>query len=326
MKIIFFGTPIFAANNLQHLIDTEHEIVAVVTPPDRKKGRGKQLRACAVKSTALKNNIPVLQPEKLKDEEFIQLLTNFNADLFVVIAFRMLPESVWKIPEKGTINLHTSFLPNYRGAAPINRVLINGEKETGISTFFINHSIDSGEIIQQEKIQLNDETTAAQLHNVLSKKGNNLLTNSLYKIQNNSVRKTPQISNKDLLEAPKLNKELLKINWNKSAVEIHNLVRGLSPFVDYQTILKNVAICPSAWFFLDDHKSIQKRVKLHLTKIIKSDSDDILSIQTDNKNFLHVITKKDAISILSLQVEGKNPMTIKQFLKGNKITENHKIS
>jgi len=326
MKIIFFGTPNFAANNLQYLIENGHKIVAVVTPPDRKKGRGKQLRACAVKSVALTNNIPVLQPEKLKADEFIHLLTSFHPELFVVVAFRMLPEVVWKIPKRGTINLHTSLLPNYRGSAPINRVLINGEKETGISTFFIDHNIDSGEIIQQEKIKLNEETTAAQLHNILVKKGNDLLTSSICKIKNNSARKTPQKSNEDLLKAPKLNKELLKIDWNKSAVEIHNLVRGLSPFVDNQTILKDVAICPSAWFFINDITNIKKRVKVHLTKIVKSDSDKLLSIQTDNKNFLYIITKRDAISILNLQVEGRNPMTIKQFLQGNKITKDHEIS
>ena len=214
--VIFFGTPSFAATNLQYLIDNEQEIVAVVAPVDSKRGRGKQLKACAVKEVALTNNLPVLQPKKLRADKFISDLTYFNADLFIVVAFRMLPEIVWKMPTKGTVNLHVSLLPNYRGAAPINRVLINGEKETGTSTFFIDHNIDSGAIIQQEKIKLTNETTAAQLHNTLMNKGNFLLLKTLNAIKNDTATQTPQISSQAILEAPKLTKELLKIDWNKS--------------------------------------------------------------------------------------------------------------
>lgn len=326
MKIIFFGTPNFSANNLQYLIDNGHEIVAVVASPDSKKGRGKQLKACKVKEVALINNLPILQPEKLRAKEFIRDLTSFNPDLFVVVAFRMLPEIVWRIPIKGTINLHVSLLPNYRGAAPINRVLINGEKETGISTFFIDYNIDSGAIIHQEKIKLSNETTAAQLHNILINKGNLLLVKTLNAIKNDTAPQTPQQYSKTLLEAPKLTKELLKIDWNKSAIDIHNLVRGLSPFLDNNTMLKDVAICPSAWFFLKENIKNQKRIKLHLTEVIKSESKDLLHIKTDNKTYLHIITKKDTIAIHNLQVEGKNSMTIRQFLQGNKITKDHKIA
>ena len=326
MKIVFFGTPSFAANNLDYLINNNHKIVAIVTPPDSKTGRGKQLKSCAVKEVALINNIPVLQPKKLKADEFINKLETFYADLFVVVAFRMLPEVVWKIPKKGTINLHVSLLPNYRGAAPINRVLINGEKETGISTFFIDHNIDSGEIIQQKRVELTNKTTAAQLHNNLIEKGNTLLTSTLDAIKNNSAIRSPQKHSGSILEAPKLTKELLKIDWNKSAIDIHNLVRGLSPFLDDNTVLKDIAICPSAWFYLADNTGNQKRIKLHLTEVIKSESKNLLHIKTDNKTYLHIITNKDAIAILNLQAEGKRPMTIKQFLQGNKITENHKIA
>ena len=325
MKIIFFGTPNFAAQNLEYLINKGFEIVATITPPDSKTGRGKQLKACAVKEVALLNNIPVLQPKKLKSDKFISLLKDFKADLFVVVAFRMLPEMVWNIPKKGTINLHASFLPKYRGAAPINRVLINGEKDTGISTFFINHNIDSGEIVQQEKIHLTNQTTAAQLHNTLINRGNNLLKSSINAIKNKSETRTPQVSNTDMKDAPKLTKELLKIDWSKSAIQIHNLVRGLSPFLDEKTMLKDVAICPSAWFFLEEKDNHKKRVILHLSEVVKSKSEKLLEIQTDNKNYLHINTKKDAISILNLQVEGKKPMTIQQFLQGNKITKNHKL-
>lgn len=325
MKIIFFGTPNFAANNLQSLIEKGHDIVAVVTPPDSKKGRGKKLKPCAVKEIAIEYNIPVLQPIKLKDESFINELESFNADLFVVVAFRMLPKVVWNIPPKGTINLHTSLLPNYRGAAPINRVLINGEKETGITTFFIDENIDSGAIIAQERVDLSENTTAAELHNTLMNKGSKLLVHTIGLISENQVKQTTQQLTPEMKEAPKLTKELLKIDWNKSAEDIHNLIRGLSPYIDNNTRLKDVAICPSAWFVLQDENGNQKRIKAHLSKIIESDSKEILSLETDNKTYLNIITSKNAISILNLQAEGKNPMTIQQFLQGNKITDNTKV-
>jgi methionyl-tRNA formyltransferase len=325
MKIIFFGTPNFAANNLKALINAGHEILAIVCPPDSRKGRGKQLKPCAVKEVGQENDIAVLQPLKLKNEDFIEALKSLNADLFVVVAFRMLPELVWSLPKKGTINLHTSLLPNYRGAAPINWVLINGEKETGITTFFINKQIDAGTIIQQEKIELTKNTTAAELHNTLMNKGSELLINTLDSIKNNSVIQTPQQHNATMLEAPKLTKELLKIDWEKSANEIHNLIRGLSPFLDNNTQLKDVAICPSAWFILQDNNGVQRRIKIHLSEVVSTQSDNLLSIKTDNKTYLHIVTSTNAISILNLQAEGKNPMTIQQFLQGNKINENYKI-
>ena len=325
MKIIFFGTPIFAATNLQYLIDHGHDIVAVVTSPDSKQGRGKKIKSCAVKEIAIINDICVLQPEKLRSDDFVNTLINFSVDLFVVVAFRMLPEVVWKIPRKGTINLHTSFLPDYRGAAPINRVLINGEKETGISTFFIDHNIDSGAIIQQDRIKLTRSTTAAQLHNKLVEKGNDLLFSTINKIQYNSKLQTLQQNDNSILEAPKLTKELLRIDWNKSAIDIHNLVRGLSPFLDKDTILKDVSICPSAWFFLEDSKGCQKRIKLHLTEVVKSKAEKFMSIETDNKTYLHINIDKYAIAILNLQPEGRNPMNIQQYLQGTKITKDYKI-
>ena len=326
MKIVFFGTPHFAATNLNVLINTGYDIVGIVCPPDSKKGRGKQLSPCAVKEVGIENNIPVLQPLKLRDDDFIHQLNSLNADLFIVVAFRMLPQSVWSLPSKGTINLHTSLLPNYRGAAPINWVLINGEKETGITTFFIDKQIDSGAIIKQEKIKLTSRTTAAELHNTLMNNGSELLINTLNSIENNTVSHQEQEHNLAMSEAPKLTKELLKIDWNKSANEIHNLVRGLSPFLDNNTKLKDIAICPSAWFILKDNKGIKKRIKLHLSEIISNNSDKLLSIKTDNKTFLHIITKKNAIAILNLQAEGKKPMTIQQFLQGNKINEKFLVS
>lgn len=323
MKIIFFGTPIFAANNLQYLIDKKHNIIATVSPPDSRKGRGNHLQPCAVKVTALKNKIPNLQPEKLKSEKFINTLKHFNADLFIVVAFRMLPENVWSIPLKGTVNLHASLLPKYKGAAPINRVLINGEKETGITSFFINNKIDSGKIIMQQKIKLNNKITAAELHNIMMNEGNKLLNNTIAAIKGNYADQTPQKNDKNYLEAPKLTKELLRIDWKKSATDIHNLVRGLSP-LNKDKVIQDISICPSAWCFLENIN--KKRIKIHLTKVIKSESHNEIKIKTDNKNYLHVLTKKDTLSILNLQVEGKKPMTIQQFLKGNKINKNHTIS
>ena len=326
MKIVFFGTPYFAATNLNALINTGYDIAGIVCPPDSKKGRGKQLKPCAVKEIGIAHNIPVLQPFKLRDIDFIDHLTSLNADLFIVVAFRMLPKIVWNLPSNGTINLHTSLLPNYRGAAPINWVLINGEKETGITTFFIDQKIDSGAIIKQEKIKLTDTTTAAELHNTLMNKGSELLINTLKSIKNNNVIQQQQEHNLEMSEAPKLTKELLKIDWNKSANEIHNLVRGLSPFLDNNTKLKDIAICPSAWFILKDDKGVDKRIKLHLSEIISTKSDEFMSIKTDNKTYLHIITNKNAIAILNLQAEGKNPMTIDQFLQGNKINEEFIVS
>lgn len=324
MKIIFFGTPIFAEKNLKHLIQEGYDITAIVTSPDSRKGRGKKIKACAVKEAGLTHNIPTLQPLKLKDESFIQKLKNFNADIFVVVAFRMLPEIVWNIPNKGTINLHTSLLPNYRGAAPINHVLINGEKETGVSTFFIDHNIDSGAIILQERVQLSEETTAAQLHNTLIQKGGVLLQKTLDLLQNSKIKCIKQNLTPEMKEAPKLTKDILKINWGKSARKIHNLVRGLSPFLTENTTLKNLEICPSAWFIIEDKNQKQKRVKLHLTEIIQGDINKG-TIETDNKSYLHIGTKESLISILILQMEGKKPMKIQDFLQGNKLNKNFKV-
>ena len=326
MKIVFFGTPHFAATNLNALINAEYDIAGIVCPPDSKKGRGKQLKPCAVKEVAIAKNIPLFQPLKLRDEDFLKQLKSLNADLFIVVAFRMLPKSVWSLPINGTINLHTSLLPNYRGAAPINWVLINGEKETGITTFFIDQQIDSGAIIKQDKIKITDKTTAAELHNTLMNKGSELLIKTLTSIKNNTVSHQEQDHNLAMSEAPKLTKELFKINWNKPAGEIHNLVRGLSPFLDNNTKLKDVAICPSAWFVLQDDKGIQKRIKLHLSEVVYNNYNKLQTIKTDNKTYLHIITKKNVISILNLQAEGKNPMTIQQFLQGNKINKNFLIS
>jgi len=323
MKIVFFGTPGFAADNLDALLDCGFDVVTVVTPPDSKSGRGKVLKACDVKKRAINRNIPVLQPYKLRDSNFINELCRIKADLFIVVAFRMLPEIVWKIPPKRTINLHTSLLPNYKGAAPINWVLINGEKNTGVTTFYIDQDIDSGEILLQEDVLLNNDLTAADLHDILLEKGKSVLVNTVKMINNNSIKCSKQNNTSVHNLAPKINKEILKINWTLKAEKIHNLVRGLSPYTK-NVIVKNVAIFPSAWTYLDNGNGENKRIKIHLTETIHNNTTSP-NLISDNKSYLHVPTGEGLISILRLQIEGKNPITISQFLLANKITKFHKF-
>ena len=314
MKIIFFGTPQFASEILQKII-SKHEVVCVVTTLDTKKGRGKKFLPSNVKETANKLNIPVLQPENLNEKKFIDDLKKFNADLFAVIAFRKLPKEVWEIPNRGTINLHTSLLPNYRGAGPINWVLINGEKTTGITTFFINDKIDTGDIILQKEINITENMTAAQLHNSMIIEGIEIINKTIDCISKNKVKKFTQPQSNGFKKAPKIKKDLLKINWNKSALEVHNLIRGLSPYVDKYTMLSDVSICPSAWFFLNN-----KRVKIYkasLTDKINHNS----TIDTNNKNYLNINFEDKALSIEVIQMEGKKSMEIKQFLQGRKIND-----
>ena len=316
MKIIFFGSPPFSAYILEQL-HINFNVVAVVCPLDNEKGRGRKITAPAVKQKAEELKIEVLQPENLKAESFVTALKSLNADLFIVVAFRMLPEIVWKMPKFGCVNLHTSLLPNYKGAAPINWVLINGEKQTGITTFFINDKIDEGNILLQEKIELDGKITAASLHNIMMKNGTNLLLETIENLKNNSIKEIIQKAKSSDKIAPKLNKGLLRIDWNKSSIEIHNLIRGLSPCLEDNTILKDVAICPSAWFYLLVENEKQLRVKLLLSNLEKIEhSSEIPSIVTDNKTHLKIVIKDGFISILKLQIEGKKAMDIKSFLAG----------
>ena len=326
MKIIFFGTPYFAATILNGLIKDGNEINAVVTNPDKKSGRGNKVKFSEVKEIALENKINVIQPLSLKENSFIEHLKFLNADLFIIIAFRMLPEKVWKLPKKGTINLHTSLLPDYRGAAPINWVLINGEKETGLTIFYIDKNIDSGSVIVKEKFDLTSSITAAELHNILMHKGRKLMHRTIQQLKTNNISGIIQNESSDNNIAPKITKELSKINWQKNAEQINNLIRGLSPFLSKDNILRNVSICPSAWFYLQIGTTIKKRIKIHLSKVIDTTSDNFLSIQTDNKTYLNIVTKKKALSIEYLQPEGKKSMSIKQFLQGNKINSDYSVS
>jgi len=326
MNIVFFGTPFFAATNLEFLYNNNIEIVSIVSAPDKEKGRGKKIIPTDVKLKGLELGIDVLTPISLKGKKFLEKLKSYNADLFVVVAFRMLPKEIWKMPKMGTINLHTSLLPNYRGAAPINRVLINGENKTGITTFNINEKIDCGKILLQEEIELTKSTTAAELHNILMKKGSILLLRTINGIQKNNISPVLQDNKFSTMEAPKLTKELTKINWNNSATEIHNLVRGLSPVLSENQLLKDVSICPSAWFLFHTSEGKDIRIKLLLSKYSSKTNNKSRSLETDNKSYLKINLLDGSIYIEKLQVAGKNAVTISQFLSGNKVDNKWTIS
>ena len=319
MKIVFFGTPDFSSQILKKILNG-NEILSIVTTEDSQKGRGKKFQFPDVKKTGIELNIPVFQPKNLKDDKFVEKLKKFNADIFLVIAFRKLPKKVWQIPKKGTINLHTSFLPDYRGAGPINWVLINGEKHTGITSFFINDKIDQGDIILQKKISIDKNMTAAQLHNQMIIDGIEITNKTIELIKNNTVKIKIQNQSETHKKAPKINKELLRINWGQSIDQIHNKIRGLSPFLDYNELLQDVSICPCAWFYLNN-----KRIKVQKSSICEKINDSKI-IDTDNKNYLNINFSQKALSLEMIQIEGKKPMLIKQFLQGNKINENDQIS
>ena len=319
MKIVFFGTPDFSSQILKKIL-YGNEIVSIVTAEDSQKGRGKKFQFPDVKKTGIELNIPVFQPKNLKDDKFVEKLKKFNADIFLVIAFRKLPKKVWQIPKKGTINLHTSFLPDYRGAGPINWVLINGEKHTGISSFFINDKIDQGDIILQKKISIDKNMTAAQLHNQMIIDGIEITNKTIELIRNNSLKIKIQNQSEKYKKAPKINKELLRMNWGQSIEQIHNKIKGLSPILDYNELVQDVSICPCAWFNLKN-----KSIEIQKSSICEKINDSKI-IDTDNKNYLNINFSQKALSLEMIQIEGKKPMLIKQFLQGNKINENDQIS
>jgi len=324
MKIVFFGTPSFASIILDEIINN-HNVVGIVTSTDTKKGRGKKIKESAVKILAKENNLPILQPLNLKDPKFVDDLIQLQADIYIVIAFRMLPKIVWEIPKLGTINLHASLLPNYRGAAPINWVIINGETQTGVTTFFINEEIDKGNIILSKTVEINNNITAAQLHNSLIVIGKNLMTKTIelfIKSDGNEINTTKQLNN-SLKLAPKLSKELSKINWSDSIIKINAKIHGLSPLLSNNDLLKDVSICPSAWFEIHDEKEV-KRIKVQKSEIVEIKNKNA-KIDTDNSTYLNINFNNKALSIKNLQMQGKNPMNIKQFLQGNKIKDSFKL-
>lgn len=303
LRIIFMGTPEFAIPSLKILIENDFKVVAVVTALDKPRGRGRKLSPSPVKAYAVKNNIPVLQPPNLKDQDFIQTLKSFEANLQIVVAFRMLPEVVWSMPEYGTINLHASLLPDYRGAAPINWVLINGEKKTGLTTFFIKKEIDTGNILLKEEVDILPEDDAGSLHDNLMVLGGNLVLKTVKAVQTGDFAAMMQEDSSDLKQAPKIFRDMCEIKWNKSGEEIKNFVRGLSPF-------------PGAWTILNG--KMYKIFKVH-QKPGRTQNELIGNISTDSRSYLNIFCSNGVISILELQPEGKKRMKIEEFFRGNQI-------
>ena len=307
LRIVFMGTPEFAVTILDAILKSNHEVVGVVTVADKPAGRGQQLKESAVKVYAKSKKLPILQPEKLKDEDFLTELKALNADIFVVVAFRMLPEIVWAMPPKGTFNLHASLLPKYRGAAPINWALINGEKETGVTTFFINQIIDTGSILAQEKVAITENTTAGELHDNLMHLGAKLTVGTLNEIAEGNIQAIPQNEElaKHLPHAPKIFKVDCEIDWNNNVKTIHDKIRGLSPY-------------PAAWCSLMKNgervsfKLFDSRItnEISNSKELKKGQDGIL-----------FPCKDYCISISELQPEGKRRMNYKEFMAGNNLSE-----
>ncbi len=305
LKIIFMGTPEFAVPSLQVLVENDCEVVAVITAPDRPAGRGQQLSESPVKQYAVTQNIPVLQPEKLKNPEFLETLRSFQADLQVVVAFRMLPEVVWAMPPLGTFNLHASLLPDYRGAAPINWAIMNGESETGLTTFFIEKEIDTGKIIFQEKEPITPDDTAGSLYERLMEKGAQLVLRTVRAIAAGNYPQIPQPPMKEGKEAPKLFRENCEINWDRPAEAIQNFVRGLSPY-------------PAAWTTLNG-----MNCKLFAVSVVEKKVPGTLTepgtYRTDQKTFLHFLAADAWISVHELQLQGKRRMKIDELLRGLKL-------
>ena len=310
------GTPDFAVASLEALIESGNEVVAVVTSPDKPAGRGQKMHESAVKQSAVRRGLSVLQPEKLKCNEFLEILRAYSADLFVVVAFRMLPEVVWKIPPLGTVNLHASLLPQYRGAAPINWALINGETTTGTTVFFINSELDKGNIISYRQEAISPDENAGTLHNRLMHSGAAHLAEAVKGICCGNFNNIPQASvqqNQPLRAAPKIFRETCKIDWNNEVARLHNFVRGLSPY-------------PAAWTTFENDKGDCATLKIFETTILHDSSPPPPgTIESDNKTYLRVSTSDGWLSIRSLQLEGKKRMEVSDFLRGNKIFYNLNI-
>jgi len=309
LRIIFMGTPDFAVGILDAMYQNNYNIVAVITAPDRPAGRGQKLKYSAVKEYALEKSLPILQPTNLKDEAFLEELKSYNANLNVVVAFRMLPEVVWKMPELGTFNLHASLLPDYRGAAPINWAIINGETKTGVSTFFIDEKIDTGAIILKKETPINENESAGELHDRLMVLGAETVIETLSLIKNEKVVTTTQ-PKEETKTAYKLNKDNTKVDFSKPGAAIHNLIRGLSPY-------------PTAWCTITD-KGQEWNVKLYETSFEKEVHNLPLGTITHTKKEIRIAIEDGFINILRLQFPGKKPMKANELLNGISFTEEAK--
>lgn len=312
MRIIFFGTPEFAASQLEAILDAGYEVAAVVTTPDKPAGRGKKIQCSEVKKTALEHCLSLLQPEKLKDPVFLESLASFHADLFVVVAFRMLPAAVWKMPPLGTFNLHASLLPQYRGAAPINHAIINGETETGLTTFFLNEEIDKGAVILREKVAIRPDETAGELHDELMHLGNTLVVETIKKIENNDIQAVTQedlAQGMTLKEAPKIFKDFCYIQWDRDCQTIYNHIRGLSPY-------------PAAHVRLIGKNDDTLELKVYASAMeICPHNQPCGTMVTDHKTFMKIAAKDGYIHLKTIQQAGKKAMNIAEFLRGMRLKE-----
>ena len=296
------GTPQFAVKTLDAIFNSKHEVVGVVTSTDKPAGRGRKIQQSDVKQYATKNNIRLFQPEKLKNNKFIEDLKMLNADLFIVVAFRMLPKIVWEIPKKGTINLHGSILPNYRGAAPINWAIINGEKESGVTTFFINDEIDTGDVLLIEKTEIKDGQTAGELHDKLMEIGSKLIIRTISEIESGTLKSKKQIISASQKTAPKLNRNNTEINWFKDDITIKQFILGLNPY-------------PGAWTLLSNNgRKLNFKIFNVKTSNLKVPKKTILL----KENKLYIGTNTNALELLEIQLEGKKRMNANDFLQGNK--------
>ena len=311
LKIVFMGTPDFAVTILKSLIENNYNIVGVITAPDKPAGRGRKLNESAVKSYAKTQNLNILQPTNLKDENFLKTLKSLDANLQIVVAFRMLPKAVWDMPKYGTFNLHASLLPNYRGAAPINWAIMNGETKTGVSTFFIDEKIDTGEMILQESIEISPEENAGSLHDKLMNLGSELVLKTVKLIENGPVATIPQTNPENIKTAHKLNKDNCKIDWNDSLDNIYNKIRGLSPY-------------PGAWCSLMNGDELLKVKIYKCTKEISEHNHTVGTIIFSKKE-LKVAAKKGYIVVEEMQLPGKRNMDIKSLLNGYNFNDASKM-
>lgn len=302
LRIVFMGTPEFAVGILDTLLKNNFEVVGVITAADKPAGRGQKLKYSAVKEYALEKNLKLLQPTNLKDETFLEELKNLNANLQVVVAFRMLPKVVWEMPKFGTFNLHASLLPNYRGAAPINWAIINGETKTGVTTFFIDDKIDTGAMILSTEIEITPDENAGILHDKLMDLGSKTVIDTLHLIENGKAATTIQKDTDDIKTAYKLNKDNCKIDWTKSGKEIHNLIRGLSSY-------------PAAWSFFSD-KDQEWNVKIYEARFLQQDHTEAIGKIITTKKEMKVAVSDGYIEILQLQFPGKKNLKTAELLNG----------
>lgn len=312
IRIVYMGTPDFAVESLKRLVEGGYNIVGVVTMPDKPAGRGQKIRYSAVKEYALSKGLYLMQPERLKDEEFLAELKSLNADLQIVVAFRMLPESVWNMPPMGTFNLHASLLPQYRGAAPINWAIMNGDKESGVTTFFLTHEIDTGNIIMQRTTPISDDDCAGTLHDRLMLIGADMVCETVDAIAKGNIEPKEQPMDIDLKAAPKIFKDDCRIDWSKSAIEIRNKIRGLSPY-------------PAAWGALQIKEGEEPlAVKIFSADIVDS-CGDYGDIKSDGKRYIEVACGEGSLRLTSLQLPGKKRLTVEELLRGYNIAEGSKF-